>query len=78
MDRVPDITRDTISFRETFNLLEVHAVQRLHARQIFHIEGASGPIFERPAFNKSNYQKSQAYQEWRRLLDETKNLKNPD
>ena len=61
LDRVPDITRDTISFKETLTLLELHATQKLHARKIFKIETSSPPIFERPMLTRHNFQKSEAY-----------------
>jgi hypothetical protein len=80
LDRVVDITRDRIvPFKESLVGLELHACQEMHKRQIFHIEGgASGPIFERPSLNKSNYQKSQAYQEYIKLINDSINISNPE
>ena len=71
LDRVPDITRETVAFKDTLLGFELHAVQKLHARQLIKVDGA--PIFERPMLTKVNFQKSPAYLEWRRLVEETKN-----
>ena len=71
LDRIPDITRETVAFKDTLLGFELHAVQRLHARQLIKVDGA--PIFERPMLTKGNFQKSPAYTEWRRLVEESKN-----
>jgi hypothetical protein len=37
VDRVPDVTKDTVSFKETMMLLELHAVQKLHRRKLIYV-----------------------------------------
>ena len=73
VDRVPDVTKETISFKETMMMLELHAVQKLHRRKLINIQGAEN-IYERPMLTKSNYMDSQSYQEWRKLIDATKHF----
>lgn len=59
LDRVNDVTRDRINFKDTLKLLEVHALQKMHEENVVQIEGIE--IFEKPHLTIHNYQKVPAY-----------------
>ena len=75
----PDITRDKVSYRETYSLVELHALKAYFPESVIQIDGLPViAVVERPSLTKANFRTSPVYFEWRKLIEEAARKSWPD
>ena len=67
LQRVKDVTKDKISFKETLKNLEICALHKMSIPNEYEIDGIE--IEERPEIHSANYNKLPAYADWKKKID---------
>lgn len=69
LDRVADVTREIVSYRDNMVSLKVQTMKKYYSEQVVQIEGVPA-IIEKPNITKLNFNKVPAYNEWRLLVED--------
>ena len=74
VDGDPFITKDRVKHKESLKLLEINALQKLHEESTMAIDGIE--IVERPEITLQNLNRLPAFQEWRKLINNERDMIN--